>query len=360
MDNDKSLNKNSTSDRPKSILITSVLIVLAMSSYVIATVAAQMFAGKITIFALNVYRFSIHSIIAMVWVVTRKDSIKVAKKDIFKLVISSGFQFIKSTLYYTAAAYLPVGNLDGFYAGFMLIFATTVDFVCQKISKQSIFVSFLALTGVTLLSQPWQIEGTSNLNLTQALCDYMGTLNLSTFANVSDFNTTSPGDMISKQLQINPVLLSYILLVIASVCSITAGNLCKSLLQSYSVSCIFFWAGISNIIYSLVIVVVLKFTSDITLMLPTGYSCLGYSILFLISVTITSVSVYCLYSFITLSKLAVTKAFGLIALYVLQRTLLKAFNPGHGNFLEILGVIFTLIASVLCPLVSIFYEKQAE
>ena len=336
-----------------------MLVIFSLASYVIATVAAQMFGGKITIFALNVYKFAIYFVIATVWVVTRADSIKVAKKDIFKLVISSGFQYMKNTLYYTAAAYLPVGNLDGIYAGLLLIFATTVDFVCQKISKQSIFVSLLAVAGVILLSQPWQIEDTSDLHQT-APCDLIDSLNLSTFANASDFNTTTSGDMTSKQTWINPVLLGYMILVIAGVCSITAGNLFKSLLQSYSVSCIFFWAAITNIIYSLVIVVVLKFTSDITLMLPTGYSCLGYSILFLISVTITAVTVYCLYSLITLSKLAVTKAFGLIALYVLQRTLLKAFNPGHGNFLEILGVIFTLIASVLCPVVSILYENKAE
>ena len=342
------------------MLIASVFIILVLGSYVTATVAAQMFGGKISIFALNVYRFSIHSAIALVWVVMMRYSIKVSKGDVYKFVISIALNFIKSTLFYTAATYLPVGNLDGIYAGLLLFFSTIMDFANQKISKPSILVSLLAIIGVTMISQPWNMWDTSHFNLIWTPCDYLDNYNISMFLNVSVFNTTRSGDAHFNHSSIAPVIFGYIPVLIAAVCSVISCNIFKSILQSYSVSCVFFWVGIAQCILSLVTAVILKLTNDVTLMLPSGYMCLGYSVLFLVSTTITSMSVNSVYKVINISKYAVSKAFALITLYFVQRTYLKNFNPGEGNLLEIFGVILTLLASILCPLVSIIFENKAD
>ena len=333
------------------------LLLLLILTYAVVIGAAQVIGGKTNMFVLNVYRFVIQASLGISWVIFGKHAIKVDRKDWYKVALSTIFNYVKGTLFYLAAAVLPVGNMDGTYTGLYMICTTCIDLVLKEISKISILVSLLAIVGVTMLTQPWQ-EANNSTEHHLAPCDYMDGVNWTTDAH-STSNASVNGTLETTSTWFgNPIVIGYFFVVASAISAAIASNATRAVLRIYTVPCGFFWTGTMQCVVSIIIVIIMKLVQGDNLsMLPNGGACIEFTALFLLGITITSTVANFVYKYLPISKVAVAKPFSVVTLYVLQKTLLHQFFPGFGNVVEIFGIILIFLAGIISPFVTILYES---
>ena len=329
---------------------------VAMLGYIASLSSAQVAGNQVSIFIVNMFRFAFEIFFSIGCIWFGNHSLKVARKDIQKVIIASLFNLVYVTLFYLSSTLLPIGNLDGVYGGIYIATTTFVDAVRRQISKWSVFAALIAGTGLILLTQPWH----SFKGHMIAPCDVLDSnmpINTSAFlsnasVDASDINTNPLYQWFT------PEALGYTYVTIGTLSTCVADIIIRSLLQTYSIYNFLFWGGIVQTLITVIILLVMAYLQMDSLTFPTGTACLSFSIVFIMTMTFSHMLINITFIFLPVSKAAMVTPLATIALYVLQRTALKMFHPGHGNAMEIVGIAAIVIAGILAPVVSIFHESE--
>ena len=331
------------------MILTVVLFMVSLS-------LSQVVGNSTSIFLVNANKFTIEILLSLCIIYTGKYCYRVAKSDIRKFVLVAIFNYMEMTLLYVSATLLPVGNTSGLYMGFWITFTTAVDVLRKKVSKLTIITATVAILGIILLTQPWHFSP----NMADTPCEYIDkyidsnysvnslSANSSFFANSS--NSTKLSDGGSKSL-----LMGYIFIVIATVSSTIADNISKSLYSNYSVFCVLLWVGLIQLLLTLFVLAGLGYFQPSSLLFPDGHACLGFTIGFIITMTMDHLMLNITFVYFTVSMVALVMVFTTIGLYVVQRTLLKKFHSGNANSMEVLGIICILVTPIISTLISHYF-----
>ena len=155
-----------------------VSLCISATSYVVAICLIQMFGKKSNIFLLNCLRFAMEATFAVAIVITCCYPVKVAKKDIYKFVLSLSLNYGYIVAFYSSSYVLPGGNLDGLFGSLYIVITTIIDVGNGSISKFSVATSIFALAGILLLTQPWHIDLQPPKTML-LLCEYLEHKNIS-------------------------------------------------------------------------------------------------------------------------------------------------------------------------------------
>ena len=342
----------------KTIMKGYASLLLAVLCYTIAILAFQSIGDKTSIFELNSIRFAAQTVIAFVSSKALDIPLKVANQDIYKFVIGIGFNFFFCTAFYMASYELPAGNLDGLYASLCIILTSTKDICSRQITNISLVASAFASLGVLLLTQPWQPRMHSG-TLDVLPCDYLDQNyvrenNISLHPNVINVTWHSEERVQSVQ----SLLFAYILILTAAIGAAMAFNFFRLILQDYSIMCLIFWCALVECILSALITIVFKSLAFEHLSFPRGIACLTITIVFLSAVTTAHFTVNYSCKYLPASKVALASPFATVNLYIAQRTLLKAFKPGHSNVVEIFGIICIFFGGIFSPVTTLLFESK--
>ena len=328
------------------------------ASYVGVICLIQTFGKKSNIFLLNCMRFAIEAAFAVVIATTFCYSVKVAKKDIYKFVLSLSLNYAFIVAFYSSSYTLPGGNLDGLYGGLYILIATFFDVAKGTISKLSIATSSFAILGILLLTQPWHME-LQPPKIILLPCEYLEGTNI-TFSDDRNITFASFNQTISFEMLHSPsklaLFLGYFYLLVASISNVVAGNIYRNILQDYSIYCLLFWSGFFQFSLSAIITISLKFYGVNNISLPKSGPCLWFILAFVLSACIAKGSTNIASKYMPVSKIALSTPVTTVILYIFQRTVLNAFHPGHANFLEIIGIVCIFLAALLSPLITILFE----
>ena len=330
---------------------------VAVLGYIASLSTAQVAGNKISIFIVNMFRFIFEILFSIICISFGGHSLKVAKKDMLKVFIASTFNLVYVSLLYLSTTQLPVGTLDGLYGGIYITITTFVDAVQMKISKWSVIAAMIAGTGLILLTQPWhQFKGN-----VIAPCDVLDN-NLIYFNISSMFSNASNN---APYINTNPLYqwftpeaLGYTYIIIGTLITCVGDIIIRSLLQTYSIYNFLFWGGIIQSLITGIILLIMAYIQSGSFSFPTGTACLSFSIVLIITMTFTHMFLNITFIFLPVSKAAMVTPLATIALYVLQRTALKTFHPGHANIMETVGILAIVVAGILAPVVSIFFESE--
>ena len=151
---------------------------------------SQVAGNKTSIFLVNIFRFVFEIIVSVIFIVSGKHSVKVAKADIYKFILAASLNYNYLVMFYLAVPLLPVGNISGAAMGIEIIFKTCFDVFRKHVSKLSILIAALAVFGLLLLTQPWHMASA----LIVSPCEFIDS-NLSwiyhSIYNFNVFNTHS-------------------------------------------------------------------------------------------------------------------------------------------------------------------------
>ena len=331
-----------------------ICMLIASALYVLSISTSQAVGDKASVFLANIIRFSFEVLLSIVCITIGSYSFTVAKSDIYRFVLAALFNYTYITLLYISATLLPVGNLNGIDVGLYIACSTCFDVVRKHVSKVFIIVAGVAILGLILLTQPWHFTESFPISP----CEYIDN-NYSIVANYSSSNNITI-TIKSVESNLNPLLLGYILIVCSGICTSVADNIAKSLYAKYSIFCVFLWTGLIQALVTAAILTGMAIVVPSSLSLPSGPACLKFSIFFFFCLTTAHILLNVAFLYIPVSKAAIISALSTIGLYVVQRTLLKMFNPGNANAIEVLGIVLILFASVASPLISYFWESSSK
>ena len=325
---------------------------LAAAGYVMSVSTSQAVGEKTSIFLANSIRFTLEILLSILCICIGKSSVTVGKSDIYKFLLVALFNYGHLTLFYISATLLPVGNMDGCDAGLYIAFTTCLDVVRKQVSKVSIILAGVAIIGLILLTQPWHFAH----SLSISPCEYID----NNYSMITVINHSSPENITitvkSTENGFNPLILGYILIVFSSVCTCIADNMTRLLYANYSIFCVFLWTGVIQAVITGIILAAMAIVVPSGLSLPSGPACLKFSIAFIFSMTMAHILFNVAFLYLPVSKAAILSSLSTIGLYVIQRTLLKMFNPGNANTMEVFGIACILSASVASPLISHYFE----
>ena len=333
---------------------------IAMAAYTVCLTSSQISGENASIFVANMFRFLFEIAFSVICILVTRSSLFVEKKNIYKFIIAATFNLIFVCLFYMSSSVLPLGNMDGIFAGFLIVISTLIDVVRGQISKWSCTAASLAAIGVLLLTQPWHTA--INMEIPQqAPCQIIEN---------NYYNISKPMDIYinesSCQIEdhhgfcVNPSILGYTYLFIASLACCLGDNMIKSLINTYSVYCYLFWGGITQAVFTGVTVIFTESIQSTNLRFPKEPVCLGFTFGFIIAMIISHTLQNVTFKYLPVSKVAMGSLVSIILLYIIQRTLLKDFQPGHRNLIEIGGILCIILAGIVSPIISIIYENDVS
>ena len=322
----------------------NIFLLFMYLGYIGAITSSQVASAKTNIFILNAMRYSVQIVIGILIVIVTNDSLYVAWRHACLMVASFSGNILYVSVFYLAATFMPIGNLDALYCVMYCITATLYDVMRKVVNKVTIAASAIAILGIMLLAQPWKHEF-KEPRLKMIPCDYLdgdydpSTFNTSvTVGNDTDYTTIGPTD--THHSRMNEIY-GYICIAMAAIGMTIHGNINKYLYShEYKVGCILFWQGIAGCLTSNSVLAILSVTTNHSYYTyPTGFWCIIFSALYGFSSLFGYIFANFAYPYLCISELAVANTVITIILYVVQRTVLSAFHSGNANTVEVLGII---------------------
>ena len=337
----------------QSLIKGYICVLLGVVCCILSITSSQVAGNKTSIFIPNIFRFTFDIILSSLCMAVGKLSFVVQKSDTCKLVLAACLNYIYTTLFYLAAPLLPVGNMDGIYAGLYIALATTLDIVRKQVSRYFIITSVLAITGLLLLTQPWHFSE----EIRMSPCDYID----NNYSLIVHRNDSVLGEMsYSSSLGFNSLLLGYLMVMFGTVSLVVADNFSRSLLQTYSALCLIFWNAVIQVVITGVILAGLALAYDSNLSFPSGHACLAFTIVFIMAMTASHLMNMFPLVYFPVSVGGMIFPLATIGLYVIQRTVLKMFHPGNANVMEVFGIICIVIASLASPVITFFSDHLSK
>ena len=342
------------------MLSVSVLILMMNGSYAVAVVSLQLSGIKSNIFQLNSLKFTIQCLGNLPVLCIMQHSLQVAKKHAHLFVLVGTFNVIFSSAFYFSSSFMPVGNLDGLLTAFCILTSVIFDFYKGSVSKQSLVVSCVAIVGILLLIQPWNIQNEQHQK-SLSPCHYMG-ISKVPYTNNSDIDeVVGNGSVVYKttEKQTYSLWLGYIFIVIAAISITIDGNIVKSLVEQYPSPVVLFWVILFEGFVSFIINLIwISLNGDASYTFPSGNYCVLFTLFFIIFSCISNTLGYYAYKQLHVSTIALTMVIITIFLYVSQRTFLSDFHSGHGNTMELFGVGVIIFGTTLLPALWSLIKKN--
>ena len=327
----------------------NIFLLFMYLGYIGAITSSQVASAKTNVFVLNAMRYTVQVAIGIVIVIVTKDSLYVTWRHAGLMVASFSGNILYVSVFYFAATFMPIGNLDALFCAMYCITATLYDVMRKVVNKVTIAASAIAILGIVLLAQPWKHEF-KEPRLKMIPCDYLdgdydpSIFNTSsTMGNDTDYSTTSMTPTENHHRRMTTIY-GYMCIAMAAIGMTIHGNVNKYLYNhEYKVGCILFWQGIAGCLTSHSILVILSVTTHHSYYTyPTGCWCIIFSALFGLSSLFGYIFANFAYPYLSISELAVANTFITIILYVVQRTVLSAFHSGNANTVEVLGIVIIL------------------
>ena len=242
---------------------------------------------------------------------------------------------------------MPVGNSDALFTAFYAICSTLIDICRKAINKVAVVTTFVAVIGIILLIQPWDLK--NNDGTYQRPCSQLGSTheilvnNITNHSNITMnmFNDATP---ISVKYQ----LIGYTMLLITGICVAGYSNLIKSLLSEHPFTVPNFLLGLFGGFVSFFTNLAQK---QITMQPLYHVSDGGICVLFLCLFTVCTLSGNLFEAlalkYIHVSEIAISGSVLTVLYYISQRTFLSEFHPGHANTIEIIGIVIIIVSNIV-------------
>ena len=338
LSNYKSIDTSEESQEKKHIYQVMVAYVVCVSSMVLscASVACvQVLGGAVPEFELNAWRFGVQVILLLPVTLYRKCDLNVPRSKLPVLFAMFLVFNASNVVYFSAAIYLAVGTVSGIANSLNIAGNALMSIFIKDDRNIQLYIgTVLVIVGLLLMTQP----------------PFMFPGNI--FPPVPEKNFTSPcliteiGNSTEgvENPAMNKQCLGYILAVLGGILFFIMFQGMSNIVTEVSSFTFAFWNGLVGTCVSLILMGFLE-----TPVMPTSPLCI---ILLLGHAVGTSqigiILPWCL-QYLSPSICAMVNSFSLVVLLMLQYTALKDIQPGHGNWVEILGAVLCFIGIVACP-----------
>ena len=304
----------------------------SLTSNVLATLGsacAQVLQGAIPMFQLNLSRYVFQTALCGTLVCIRRQGLDLEAALIMPLIVAGVFSNLFNISYYTASALLPLGTLLVTTNVTQVINSAIINKVVFKQNIQPLKVLYISLmiVGLCLILQPpFIFHGVS-----------IGAFDAPPAANATA-RGVEPGPGGSSRVG---EAAGSVLAIVAGVASTSRGAVYRARLPTVPMGVLGFWIGVLGTLPSVILMLYVDDVNlhlrgtQVALLLGHGMGAASYSTLNIYAQQkLTPVT----WAMMDNSKLVLN--------FILQYTLLRNIQPGHRNFLEILGALVAIVAIV--------------
>ena len=327
-----------TSDRKtetgteKTFRKTIVAYIVCISSMVLSCLSiasVQVLGGAIPEFELNAWRFGVQVFLISPVIIYRRCDLIVPKRKLLLLFAMFFVYNAFNVVYFTAAIYLAIGTVFGI-TNCTTIASNAILSVCIKQDRKMFLYlgAILAIIGILMMTQP----------------PFMFPGNLLPPSPVTNFSSPCV-DIVKEGTTVRDMeYMGYIFAVLSglALCAIFHGM--SKLVTEVNTFTFAFWNGLVGTAVSLIFMGILETpvmpASPICILLLLGHA-LGSS-------QISVILPWCL-QYLSPTVCALVNSLQMVVLLTLQYTALKDIQPGHGNWVEILGAVACFIGIVVGP-----------
>ena len=347
-----------------AVLLTFIFMLV---SYCTAIVTSQVSGMKSNIFQLNSIRFACVCMVITPVMLYRGNLLRINQQHVHFILLVSVSNVTYASCLYSAASFMPVGNLDALSIVFFILTSAAVDYFKQNIKRRALIISLVACVGMLLLVQPWNISSQNQQQRDIGIpCDYLGG-RVNSFTNRNYHRTNTSGsnssnlgaskDVVADSLG-NTYIIGLVLVVVSAVACTFSGNVVKILIAEYPTSPVIFWVGLMEGFISFTLNLLRSIVKEEhSYSFPSGSYCLFFLFLFILASALANTLSYVVYRYMYVSTVAVSHVFVCLILYVSQRTYLSTFYPGYANLSEMFGIAIVLFAATILPMTMLLYDK---
>lgn len=367
---------------PSSKLCVGYSLVLTCNvAHSISAISAQLSMAETAIFELSFLWNMFSLAISFCLLNFLGQSFRIKREHISLLIITSLFDYVCTSTYYLASVFIPVGNTEGVYVCMLIICTTSVDIVRGVVAKKALLPASVAIVGIVLLVQPWNIvkehhdqyetpcQLMHSLFMVNSTCQFPNTSTIQCIYN----NTSDEEQILSKNRTYlhNPQhanfqngslyhnianskhsqIYGYALVAVSAISETLNGNFAQSLMETYPVAALIYWASVIQGSLSFMLTFsCYKFPGYGGWSIPLSHYCLLLTLLYISMVSVMDVTDYYAYDFLPVSQVAIMQAWITILLYACQRFFM--FNSGNENILEIIGALMAFTGAILQPILT--------
>jgi drug/metabolite transporter (DMT)-like permease len=269
---------------------------------------------------------------------------------IIVLVVSTLASFTSGVFFIIASWYLPAAVVTGIMENIIILLASISAFFMGNYNRVLPVAVLLAFVGNLLLLQPEFIFHNGISNIINNLSKTELTPCNSTIINMT-VQCLNASDM---QVYFNNTLLGVIFSIILGASFWVHEQINMPYLMNYTtINIVFFWTSLGCFILSLIVMLCTSSPIIITNLIDITY------LLFLTSsLVMGSYFIMVSVNFINPTHVALVLPFSVVMLFVLQKTILKGIHPGPGNWLETVGLVCTIMATLLPALHDFMQYKK--
>ena len=336
--------------KKKFQIIGYIFATMTALAYFFSLTFSQVSALKVNIYELYVCRYVILVIFVSLITFYNKQSLKINKPHIKYIVGIIIVDTIQSPCIYTAATFMPVGNMDAFHNAVFIFAASIYDIINKHIPRLRMFCALIVVAGIILLLQPWHTENVPNVGVP---CEYLDGYKISDIINqtkaiFSTNQTEIQNELPQGWLYTHQKLIGYLLTTVAALGLTCRSNIARVVMKESSTSAILFWIYLAGAVISLIISVIWKFVKhEPVIDIKVGKYCILFSCLCVLFSAVTNCVSYYSVRYVHVSSLALTFVCTTVLLYISQRTFFKIFHPGYTNLLEVLGVVICILGIIV-------------
>ena len=345
-------------------MIISITVLLVMfTGYTLGLISVQLSEIQSNMFQVNSIKSVIQVVAVAPVILCGGYSLKIPRTHVYLIALAGSTNVTYALAFYFSATFMPVGNLDSLYAAFYILASTGFELYKRTADKKLLVMASIALTGIFMLVQPWNINYDGDVKIkAHSPCYYMD-LSLNTSSGIHQqmqfLNTTLPEVSTKTRHEYN-LWLGYLFIITAATAATVDGYTVRFLVKDNPVPVVQFWVILFEGIVSFTLNLVWTGVKQEHLFtFPSGTYCILFYCSFIFGATLTRNVSFLVYQHWHVSKLALCNVFVCITLYISQRTYLSEYYPGHANMTEIFGIVTILFGVALLPTVLFVLEQRA-
>ena len=342
--------------------IISIIVLLVMfTGYTLGLISVQLSEIQSNMFQVNSIKSVIQVVAVAPVILCGGYSLMIPKTHVHLIALAGSTNVIYALAFYFSATFMPVGNLDSLYAAFYILASTGFELFKRTVDKKSLVMASIALIGIFMLVQPWNVNNDDVKTWAHAPCYYMD-LSSNTSSVIStqmQFLNTTIKEVSTKTHKEYNLWLGYLFIITAATAATVDGYTIRFLVKDNPVPTVQFWVIFYEGILSFILNMIWTGIKQEELFtFPSGTYCLLFFCSFIFWAALARSVIFLVYQHWHVSKLALCNVFVCITLYISQRTYLSEYYPGYANMTEIFGIITILFGVALLPTVLFVLEQR--
>ena len=317
--------------------ITTIVAILILS---IGLPATQVLDGSVPAFELTALLFGTQAVLVLPTLLYHRLTLRIPRQHIPYMFVSVLANIIQSTCFYTASQYLPVGSTESLGAALMILLCTIVSIVQKSSSKVMLSSAILSMSGIILVIQPPVLFNNANLHQMPpinwtSVCKAYNSME-SNHTRISSVNITNAIVLPSQGGWIG-----YLLMGIYAISYATVIQVLPYLVEQVPYQVVTFYLAVCSALLSIVVMGFSEVPS-----FPNQNFCVAMVLTFcLVCSQYNCVITYSLQEIHpTVVSLLISMPIPLEIIY--QYTFMHDINPGHGNWVEILGCVICFLGTI--------------